>query len=98
MGNQIKWTLYAFVEDGIIVEQTIVFFTEDESAGTYPVTEYHMIRSDAPNIDWISPDMTGDITVTSLSDSLVSGSVSLDRVDVDTSYTFSGNLTDVINL
>jgi len=98
VGSQTKWTLYAFIEDGISITQTVVFYTENEDPGSYPVAEYHLDHSEEDNVDWISPDMTGDITVTSLSDSIVSGTISLERIEVDTTYILSGTLTEVINL
>lgn len=97
-GNQTKWTLYATLEDVIIVTQTIVFYTDNEDLGTYDVAEYHLDSTVDDNINWISPDMTGGITITSLSDSLVSGSISLERIVADTTFSYSATLTDVINL
>ncbi len=99
IGNQTKWTLEATVEDGVVITQTVVFYTENEDPGTYELAEYHLDHSDDNNLDLVGPDMSmGDITVTSLSDSIVSGNIIFERLVPDTTYSYSATLIDVINL
>ncbi len=99
VGNQLKWTLYSSFWDGITVENSVVFFTNNTDAGTYPVSEYKLAYGSGL-IEWLAPEMNGTITVSDLSTvgDIANGTVFIEKIDADTTYTFNASFDEVIIL